>query len=84
MLANINKKNKLYIVNKKHPTAQNEITYIIYKNKLNRVVKAAESEYYSKQLEINKHNIKKTWDIIKGVINNKTIHRPIQIIKWRS
>ena len=52
-------------MNKKHPTAQNEITYKIYKNKLNKVLKAAESEYYSKQLEINKHNIKKTWVIIK-------------------
>ena len=58
-------------MNKKHPTAQNEITYKIYKNKLNQVLKAAESEYYSKQLEINKHNIKKTWDVIKGVINKK-------------
>ena len=45
----IKKKNKLYIVNKKHPTAQNEITYEIYKNKLNKELKAAESEYYSKQ-----------------------------------
>ena len=32
MLENINKKkNKFYIVNKKHPTAQNEITYKAYK-----------------------------------------------------
>ena len=61
----------LYIVNKKHPTAQNEITYKIYKNKLNKVLKAAESEYYSKQLEINKHNMKKTWYIIKEAINKK-------------
>ena len=67
----IKKKNKLYIVNKKHPTAQNEITYKIYKNKLNTVLKAAESEYYSKQLEINKHNMKKTWDIIEEAINKK-------------
>ena len=67
----IKKKNKLYIVNKKHPAAQNEITYKINKNKLNKVLKAAESEYYSKQLKIDKHNMKKTWDIIKGVINKK-------------
>ena len=58
-------------MNKKHPTAQNEITYKIYENKLNKLLKAAESEYYSKQLEINKHNMRKTWDMIKGVINKK-------------
>ena len=58
-------------MNKKHATAQNENTYKIYENKLNKVLKAAESEYYSKQLEINKHKMKKTWDLIKEAINKK-------------
>ena len=58
-------------MNKKHPTAQTEITYKTYKSKLNKILKAAESEYYSKQLEINKHNMKKTWYIIKEAINKK-------------
>ena len=50
---------------KKHPTARNEINYKTYKMKLNRILKTAESEYYSKQLQINKCTMKKTWEIIK-------------------
>ena len=38
---------------------------------MNRLRKRAESDYYSKQLQINKHNMKKTWDIIKETINKK-------------
>ena len=39
--------------------------------KLNRILKTAESEYYSKQLQINKCNMKKTWEIIKEKVNKR-------------
>ena len=65
----IKKKNKLYVISKKHPTARNEQVYKTYKNRLNKILKAAEKEYFSKQLEQNKSNMKRTWDIIKHVIN---------------
>ena len=59
------------MINKRHPTTRNKISYKTYKTKLNRLFKRAESEYYSKQLQINKNNMKKTWDIIKETINKK-------------
>ena len=48
------------MITKRHPTTRNEISYKTYKTKLNRLLKRAKSEYYSKQLQINKHNMKKT------------------------
>ena len=65
----IKKNNKLYVISKKHPTARNEQVYKTYKNRQNKILKAAEKEYFSKQLEQNKSNMKRKWDIIKHVIN---------------
>ena len=41
------------------------------------MIKAAEKEYFSKQLEQNKSNMKRTWDIIMHVINRNK-RKPIQ------
>ena len=37
----IKKKNKLYMITKRHPTTRNEISYKKYKTKLNRLLKRA-------------------------------------------
>ena len=47
------------------------------KNRLSNIIKAAEKEYFSKQLEQNESNKKTTWDIIKQVINRNK-RKPIQ------
>ena len=60
-----------------HPTARNDQVYKVYKNRLSKIIKAAEKEYFSKQLEQNKSNMKRTWDIIKQVINRNK-RKPIQ------
>ena len=45
--------------------------YTEYKNTLTSILRKHEKEYYKKLLEINKkNNMKKTWSIIKNVINN--------------
>ena len=61
-------KNKLYVQYKKCKSVHNECIYKTYKNKLNRIIKAAEKNYYQEKLEINKCNMKKIWSIIKEVI----------------
>ena len=43
--------------------------YKSYKNKLNHILKCAEKKYYSDLLDSNKDNIKKTWQIMKNIIN---------------
>ena len=42
--------------------------YKNYKNKLTKLTKFAEKKYYQDKLEINRRNMKKTWGIIKEVI----------------
>ena len=46
----------------------NETIYRVYKNKLQRLLKAAEKMYYQDLLVKYKENLKKSWSIIKGII----------------
>ena len=62
-------KNKLYIKSKKIPSAFNEITYKDHRNKLNKQMNKAEKDYYNELINLNKNDIKRTWTIIKEIIN---------------
>ena len=53
------------------------MAYSTYRNKLKRILIKAEKEYYSKQLEAHKGNMRKTWCILKTIIN-KNRSRKIQ------
>ena len=69
----IKKKSKLYRNYLKLKTVNNENIYKLYRNKLNHILKCAEKKYHSNLLDSNKDNIKKTWQIMKNIINkNKT------------
>ena len=65
----IKKKNKLCRNYLKLKTVHNENIYKSYRNKLNHILKCAEKKYHSDLLDSNKHNIKKTWQIMKNIIN---------------
>ena len=45
--------------------------YKAYNNKLYRVIKASKRNHLTKQLEMNKENMKTTWKLIGTVINRK-------------
>ena len=45
--------------------------YSLYKSDLDKSLKHCEKEYYNKLIESYKSNMKKTWDVIKAVINRK-------------
>ena len=45
--------------------------YKAYSNKLNRIIHAAKNNYFSKQFELNKENIKCRWKLISKVIRTK-------------
>ena len=45
--------------------------YTTYRNKLKNVLIKAERDYFTKLLDANKSNMKKTWSILKQVINKK-------------
>ena len=64
-------KNNLYVKTVKHNTALNKMKYNEFKALLQQKIKQREKDYYNEQIEKNKSNMKKTWDIIKDVIGKK-------------
>ena len=67
----IKKKNNLYYLMKKTHNPDHISTYKLYKSTLNRLLRNAERSHISSLLEKHKLNMKKTWQIIKDVINAK-------------
>ena len=65
----IKNKNKLYMKSVKIRSAYNEMKYKTFRNKLKHVLLTAEKKHYADTLEANKSNMKKTWTILKGIIN---------------
>jgi exonuclease III len=64
-------KNKLYVYYLKHPTLSNKKTYKMYRNKLHNLLRRCEKDHYDKIFNENKNNIRKSWAIIKEIINKK-------------
>ena len=64
-------KNKLYFKSKKYPTSVNIHNYKVYRNKLNSLLRKTERDHYDVLFTQNKNNLKKSWSIIKEVINKK-------------
>ena len=67
----IKHKNKLYIKSIKTKCAHNETKYKTYRNKLKQILYKADKEYYSDLISANKSKMKKTWSILKYIINKK-------------
>ena len=64
-------KNQLYMILKSNPNEINVKTYKEYKCKLSRLLKQAERQHYDKLFELNKCNMRKSWQIMKTIINKK-------------
>jgi len=65
----ISTKNKLYVKSIKHPSMQNKLDYKEYKSKLHRLLQKSEREHYDSLFSQYKNNIRKSWDLIKNVLN---------------
>ena len=77
----IRNKYKLYHKYKKFPTIRNETSYKLFRNKLNHVLKIAEKKYYRELIISHKDNTRKSWSIIKNIINKH--RKPIIQSKFR-
>ena len=64
-------KNKLFTKSLRSKTPKSIASYKKYKNRLNHILKTAERKYYQDQITAHKSNLKKSWAIIKQVINKK-------------
>ena len=72
-------KNKLYINRNKgsNPVLQWQ-NYRMYRNKLNHIIRKAERKYYQDMLLENKSNLKKSWQILKRIINKRKCRSAVQ------
>ena len=71
----IKRKNKLSQLSLRHPTVYNVTQYKRYRNMVTKLLKQQEKEYYQSQIVDNKNNLRKTWMIIKKVINQNRINK---------
>lgn len=67
----IKRKNLLFKRSKLKPTSDNIQIYKLYRNKLNGLLRLTERNYYNYLIENNKLNVRKSWDILKEIINRK-------------
>ena len=72
----IKEKNKLFVVLKKQNDEEKVIYIKKYRNKLNQLIRFAERKHYHDLLIEHKSNIKKSWQIIKSVINKQKYKLP--------
>lgn len=66
------KKNALYREFLRTSTKDAEIRYKRYKNRLTNILRYSKKEYYMKQLDINRNNNKRLWEILNSVIKRGT------------
>ena len=64
-------KNDLYKKFLRKRCNETEQCYKKYKNKLTKILRNAEKEYYRKLLENKKHSCKETWNIFNAIINKR-------------
>ena len=64
-------KNKLYRKQKVSGKPEHESLYKQFRNKLNKLLADAEREHYEKLLQENHHNLKKSWNILKEIMNKR-------------
>ena len=72
----IKEKNKLFMIQKKQNNKDKVIYYKKYRNELNPLIRSAERKHYHDLLIEQRSNIKKSWQIIKSVINKRKYKLP--------
>jgi len=72
----IKTKNKLHETYIKYPTLINEAKYKEYKHRLERTMRNAERMHYETLFHKYKDNLRKSWAVIKGMINKGQKHPP--------
>ena len=68
-------KNKLYVRSIKRPTLHNVRKYKDYKHKLKYLLRKSEKEHYDSLMRRYQSNVKKSWGVIKEVINRNKVKK---------
>ena len=62
-------KHRLHTRYLRHPTLTAKAEYKVYKNKLTHILRSMERKYYQDELRKSQSNLKKSWVLIKHIIN---------------
>ena len=62
-------KNAIYTKSPKRPSLLNSSCYKEYKSLLNMLIKWCEKAYYEEQFKMNTNNLKRSWALIKNIID---------------
>jgi hypothetical protein len=73
LLKSCRKKNNLYLKYIKKPTQNNKAKFTAYRNKFKAIKTKSIQNYYATEFAKYSKDIKKTWNIIKSIINSKTV-----------
>ena len=68
ILTSINQRHKLFLEKSKNPTEQNKRMYNAYRNKLNDILREAKKTFVQNQLEENRTNSKKLWQLLNETL----------------
>jgi hypothetical protein len=68
----ISRKRKLELasISARIPSGENKNIFKTFRNLFNKTLRAAKKPYFEKQLQKNFKNLKKTWEILRSVINS--------------
>jgi hypothetical protein len=75
-------KNKLYLKQLRNHTEENVTIYKRYKHSLSKLISSCERMHYNELLQQNKNNMRKTWLIIKEIINKNKQSSPPNKFKF--
>src|SRR6218665_787429 len=81
LLKSCKTKDKIYIKYKKFPTKANKSKYVKYRNKFKMLKIIAQKTYYQQEFEKYSHDIRKTWHVIKSIINRDQGPNIIDLLK---
>ena len=70
LLTSCKRKLELASISARTPSDVNKNAYRTFRNLFNKTLRAAKKLHYEKQLQKNFRNLKKTWEILRSVINS--------------
>ena len=71
LLISTKNKQKMYKTHYLNGTKAQKCLYKLYANKLTKIKDMAKKYYHHDQLQINKHNSKGTWDVLRSLLPSK-------------
>ena len=75
-------RDNLYMLSRKNPTIDNIKIYKTFKNRNLAKQRQAQRNYYKEQFQLNKTDLKKSWQLIKHIIGKEEGSHSIQLIKF--